>query len=75
MGHLSGLCHLRLCRIRGYVVQDYVAFGVMLLGIMSHRGLCCILGDLLFLIMSFWLMLFGILLVYPESAKFVLIGT
>ena len=31
-----------LCSIREYVVWDYVAFEVMLFGIMSHPGLCCI---------------------------------
>ena len=44
MGHMSGLCHLRLCCIRGYVIWDYVAFRIMLFGIMSHLGLFLIWG-------------------------------
>ena len=44
--HLLGnMSHSALCRIRGYViwnyvVRHYVAFEVMLFGIMSHLALC-----------------------------------
>ena len=36
------MSHSALCRIRVYVVRQYVAFGLMAFGIMSHSALCCI---------------------------------
>ena len=41
-GHNSGLC----------LICEYVAFGIMLFGIMSHSGLCTYFGIMLFGIMS-----------------------
>ena len=42
MSQFGIMSHLALCRIRGYVVRHYVAFGVISFGIMSHSALCCI---------------------------------
>ena len=62
----SVLCHTGLCCIRGYVVRDYVAFGVMSLGIMLHSGLCrlrysVIHANFVLGIMLFEFVLFGIM--------------
>ena len=61
--------HSGLCRLR-----DYVAFGIMSFGIMSHSGLCRIrdyvaFGLMSVEIMSFGLMLFGIMSVYHNFVR------
>ena len=40
MSQFGIMSHSALCRIRGYVVRHYVAFGLMSFGIMSHSAIC-----------------------------------
>ena len=42
MSQFGIMSHSALCRIRGYFVWHYVAFGVMSFSIMSHLALFCI---------------------------------
>ena len=76
MSQFGIMSHLALCRIRGYVVRHYIAFGLMSFGIMSHSALCCIRPYVVRLcvvrrnilgVMSFGVMSLGLLLVYHLS--------